>query len=163
MRPNEVESPWPAIPTGLQSCSPGLLRQRLPWEGPILFINPARVASNRAPEDATLAGLKIFVRLNQGSLQTRNPGLNDGIPSGFLKSEPAFFEALLAFIARIRKTSSPGVVRRWRGKCRSCKALRKKASAFHDRLRAGAPDKSAAEVGFHWCSGWERYRGNYSS
>jgi hypothetical protein len=40
--------------------------------------NPNGVASS-----ATLSGLVWFVGLTQGSSQARNPGLKDGIPSGF--------------------------------------------------------------------------------
>jgi len=38
----------------------------------------------RARWDATLSGLSLFPRLTQGSSRTRNPGLDDGIPLGFL-------------------------------------------------------------------------------
>ena len=70
-------------PNGIASISPGLARQRLPWvNAQHNGHNPERVASFVAV-DTTLSGLFAFADFPQGSSQARNPGLNDGIPSGF--------------------------------------------------------------------------------
>ena len=74
-------------PERIGALSPAVAESaRLPWVGPdrILF-NPERVAAPVmvARHDATLAGLNDGARSSQGSSQARNPGLIDGIPSGF--------------------------------------------------------------------------------
>jgi hypothetical protein len=47
-----------------------------PSEGVAAIVLPSR-------RDATLSGLAAFACITQGSSQARNPGLSDGIPSGF--------------------------------------------------------------------------------
>ena len=72
-------------PKGIASVSPGLARG-----APTLgahrkrFFNPNGVASSTCGTTMQpLQGGPRFVRLTQGSSRTRNPGLMDGIPSGF--------------------------------------------------------------------------------
>jgi hypothetical protein len=71
-------------PNGIASISPGLALQRLPWVNVQRNdINPERVASF-VTADTTPSGLFAFADFSQGSSQAHNPGLNDGIPLGFI-------------------------------------------------------------------------------
>ena len=77
-------------PNGVESLSPGLAQQRLPWVYAKREANPERVASDFArASDSTLSGLGCFVVVTQGRRSRANPGLKDSILSGLLRLSPA--------------------------------------------------------------------------
>lgn len=74
----------PGNPKGIESISPGLARQRLPWIACKRKTNPNGVASfSICIQMQPFQGWENRAGVSQGSSPARNPGLIDGIPLGF--------------------------------------------------------------------------------
>ncbi len=101
------------IPKGLHHSAQGGRAERLPWVRIQKHFQPQRgCISGRRTLLQPLQGCFHFGGVTQGSSPTRNPGLMDGIPLGFISSRSDDVTVAVGFIPRWKRPTSRVAERR---------------------------------------------------